>query len=82
MFEDILIYIIQIFEYFYLSPDSNVNRDTVATAQVLLNHVTNFYAKVNNLSEFSDHEKSFENFGNNVCHIMHLRKVIFFYGAP
>ena len=40
--EDILIYIIQIFEYFCLTPDSNVNRDTVAKAQVLLNHVTNF----------------------------------------
>ena len=42
VFEDILIYIIQIFEYFCLTPDSNINRDTVATAQVLLNHVTNF----------------------------------------
>ena len=42
MLEDILIYIIQIFEYFCLTPDSNVNRDTVAKAQVLLNHVTNF----------------------------------------
>ena len=31
-----------------------------------------FYVKVNNLSEFPNHEKSFENFGNNVCHIMHL----------
>ena len=42
MVEDILIYIIQIFEYFCLSPDSNVNRDTVSKAQVLLNHVTDF----------------------------------------
>ena len=42
VFEDILIYIIQILEYFCLSQDSNVNRDTVAKAQVLLNHVTNF----------------------------------------
>ena len=42
VFEVILIYIVQIFEYFCLSPDSNVNRDTVAKAQVLLNHVTNF----------------------------------------
>ena len=42
VFEDILIYIAQTFEYFCLSPDSNVNRDTVAKAQVLLNHVTNF----------------------------------------
>ena len=42
VFEDILIYIVQTFEYFCLSPDSNVNRDTVAKAQVLLNHVTNF----------------------------------------
>ena len=31
------------FEYFCLSPDSNVNRDAVAKAQVLLNHVTNFH---------------------------------------
>ena len=38
VFEDILIYIVQTFEYIYLSPDSNVNRDTVAKAQVLLNH--------------------------------------------
>ena len=42
VFEDILIYIVQTFEYFCLRPDSNVNRDTVAKAQVLLNHVTNF----------------------------------------
>ena len=42
VFEDILIYIVQTFEYFCLSADSNVNRDTVAKAQVLLNHVTNF----------------------------------------
>ena len=42
VFKDILIYIIQIFEYLCLSPDSNINRDTVATAQVVLNHVTNF----------------------------------------
>ena len=40
--EDILIYIGQTFEYFYLRPDSDVNRDIVAKAQVLLNHVTNF----------------------------------------
>ena len=41
VFEDILIYIVQTFEYFCLSADSSVNRDTVAKAQVLLNHVTN-----------------------------------------
>ena len=43
MFENILIYAVQTFEYFCLSPDSNVNKDTVAKARVLLNHVTNFY---------------------------------------
>ena len=43
MFENILIYAVQTFEYFCLSPDSNVNKDTVAKARVLLNHITNFY---------------------------------------
>ena len=42
VFEDILIYIVQNFEYFCQIPDSNVNRDTVANSRVLLNHVTNF----------------------------------------
>ena len=42
MFEDTLTYIVKTFEYFCLTLDSNVNRDTVAKAQVLLNHVTNF----------------------------------------
>ena len=41
VFEDILIYIVQTFEYFCLSPDSNENRDTVTKVQVLLNRVTN-----------------------------------------
>ena len=42
VFEDTLTYIVKTFEYFCLTLDSNVNRDTVAKAQVLLNHVTNF----------------------------------------
>ena len=40
MFEDILVYIAESFEYFCLSPDSNANKDVVAKVQVLLNHVT------------------------------------------
>ena len=42
VFKDILIYIVQTFGYFCLTPDSNVNRDTVAKSQVPVNHVTNF----------------------------------------
>ena len=40
MFEDILIYIIQILLHY--TNLHYLNRDTVAKAQVLLNHVTNF----------------------------------------
>ena len=39
---NILIYIVQASEYSCLSPDSNLNRDTVAKARVLLNYVINF----------------------------------------
>ena len=39
---NILIYIVQAFEYSCPSPDSNLNRDTVAKARVLLNYVINF----------------------------------------
>ena len=42
VFKDILIYIVQTFGYLCLTPDSNVNRDTVAKSQVPLNLATNF----------------------------------------
>ena len=44
VFEDILIYIVQTFEYFCLSSDSNVKRSTVDKAQAPLNHAINFNA--------------------------------------
>ena len=46
MFEDILVYIAKFFEYFFLSPDSNANKDVVAKVQVLLNHVTDLNSMI------------------------------------
>ena len=46
MFEEILVYIAKFFEYFFLSPDSNANKDVVAKVQVLLNHVTDLNSMI------------------------------------
>ena len=42
MFEEFFYYVVETLEYFSVSPESTINRDTNIKAQALLTHISNF----------------------------------------